>query len=128
MPARRPALTRAEHDELEAWARELPSSFLECRDLGHDLRPFRAWYDETESGYRRILRCRRCKSEKLQWLNLDGTVRSGGYDYADGYLKPPGTGVLDAGGRGVLRLVSTLRLIDHTDELEARRASRRSAS
>jgi hypothetical protein len=124
MPARRPVLTKREHDELEAWARELPDAFIRCRDFGHNWRPFRAFYDEQERGYRRVIKCRGCGTERAQMLDLDGAVRSGYYVHPDGYLKPHGTGVLDAGGRATLRLVSTLRMIEHADELQARRAKR----
>lgn len=115
MPARRPAQTRRANDEVTAWAQELPDAFIQCRDFGHLWRPFTASYDSQEKGYRRTIRCTRCRTERSQVLDLDGSVRSGHYSHPDGYLKPAGTGVLDAAGRGSLRLASTLRLIDRAE-------------
>lgn len=110
------AMSRVTHDAVSSWAADLPDSYLQCRDFGHTWRPFRASYDAAENGYRRIMRCGRCKAQRSQLLGLDGSIRSGAYDYADGYTKPAGTGVLDQGGRGTLRLESTLRLIGKDEQ------------
>lgn len=125
MPARRPAMSRADHAAFDPWAQELPEAFIQCRDFGHNWRAYRAFYDEREKGYRRVIQCTRCTTERTQLLDLDGSVRSGYYVHPDGYLKPAGTGVLDAGGRASLRLISTLKLIERGDELKPRRARRK---
>lgn len=109
---------RRRGDVLSQWAAKLPESYLLCRDLGHVWQPFRASYDKAANGYRRTLRCSRCKTERSQILNLDGVVRSGYYAYDDDYRAPAGTGNLDRNGRGTLRLESTLRLIETDDGSE----------
>lgn len=96
---------------LDTWAQSLPDAYIQCRDFGHSWRPFRAWLT-GEHTYSRTLRCQRCATERAQELSVSGHTLSSHYVYADGYTAPKGTGRLDAGDRDVLRLASTLRLID----------------
>lgn len=101
--------------QIAAWSAELPDAYLLCRDMGHLWRPYRATYVSEDQCYRRVLRCGRCRTERLQDIGLDGVILSGTYAYADGYVAPPGTGRLDTQARGSLRLESTLRLIGKDD-------------
>lgn len=101
---------------VSAWSETLPDKYLLCRDLGHTWRPYTARIDDEGTGYIRVMRCARCKTEREQALDRRGLVQSGGYHYPDGYQAPAGTGRLAADGRGALRLESTLRLIQKNGE------------
>jgi hypothetical protein len=109
--------------DVELWAQTLPDAYLLCRDIGHEWEPYRAWLDHEVSGYRRILRCRRCKCDRSQILTMSGHTTSASYDYPDGYQAPKGTGLLYGPDRDTLRLTSLLRLID--DSVTSIRAPRR---
>lgn len=106
---------------LGGWLGDLPSEFLLCRDLGHTWRPYRAWWDQTERAYQRVLRCGRCKSERVQTLSAQGHPLQGYYNYSDGYQAPKGTGRLVGEDRDVLRLESVLRLVGADDQEQAPR-------
>lgn len=107
-------------DSVGQWIQALPQGFIECRDLGHIWRPYRAWWDNDAKAYRRAMRCPRCFTERVQLLSASGAILSGHYVYAEGYSKPEGTGTLDADGRATLRLETTLRLVDETASDTAR--------
>lgn len=102
---------------LGGWVGGLPSEFLLCRDIGHTWRPYRAWWDNAEKGYQRVLRCGRCRSERVQLLSAQGHPLGGHYNYAEGYVAPKGTGRLVGEERDGLRLESVLRLVGE-DEVE----------
>jgi hypothetical protein len=98
-------------DQVGHWIAGLPQSFIECRDLGHVWRPSRAWWENAEREYRRVMICTRCSTERTQAVSSSGLVLSGHYTYADGYAKPAGTGNYDTNERAALRLESILRIV-----------------
>lgn len=98
-------------DAVGNWIQSLPQTFIECRDLGHVWRPWRASWNAAEREYRRILRCARCSTERTQSLSAGGLVLKGSYSYIDGYAKPEDTGHFDRSERAALRLESLLRLV-----------------
>lgn len=110
------ALTRVEDGTADPkavanWSHQLSDSFIMCRDMGHTWRPFKARYEQEMNAYNRVLRCGRCKTERLQTIGLDGLILSGNYIYPDGYQTPHGSGRITGTGRGALRLESTLRIL-----------------
>lgn len=111
----RPKRTR-EPDRMDVsqWAESLPDRFLLCRDMGHEWDPYRAWYDGEISGYRRVMRCRRCKADRTQVLSISGHIMSSSYEYEDGYAAPKGSGMLYGPDRDALRLTSIVRLVEAT--------------
>jgi hypothetical protein len=120
VPTRR-RLTRAvaagtaNPSEVAAWSESLPDRFIQCRDMGHTWRPFQASWDAEERCYRRVLKCSRCRTERVQLIGASGLILSGHYDYPDGYTAPAGTGRMDSDGRSALRLESVLRLVRNSD-------------
>jgi len=102
----------ANPDEVTHWAEELPDTYILCRDLGHNWRPFHAWWDANDRAFVRILRCRNCRGQREQVLDHLGRAVKNAYEYADGYQRPAGAGRMDADGRGALRLISMQRLMD----------------
>src|SRR5215471_10336451 len=102
-----------------AWAEELPSRFLACRDHGHAWSPYLASYVASSRQYRRTLRCHRCKTERTQMISQAGQIESGFYSYPDGYAMPPGAGGYTQAARNLCHLTSVVRLV----ESEQRKAS-----
>lgn len=70
---------------LETFAANLRETFVQCRELGHLWRPHTATYDRASRVYDRILRCTRCRTERVQEISELGHVLSNRYRYADGY-------------------------------------------
>lgn len=114
--ARRSAATTRRLD----WSDALPDAFILCRDIGHQWRPYRAWWSGPDKAYRRVLECTRCETTRTQLIDRRGHVSTGHYLYPEGYVSPPGMGRVDGAGRDALRLGSLLRLLD--DEGPARSA------
>lgn len=86
-------MARKTAEELEQAASELDDDYLLCRDLGH------AWkhqgFSRIEGGLiARRLRCRSCKTIRIDRITSIGTVYGRTYVYPDGYqLKGFGTAV-----------------------------------
>jgi hypothetical protein len=93
---------------------DLPAAFLACRDIGHAWRPLTASFEGEARQYRRVLRCSRCKTDRVQYLNVRGHVESTHYEYPDGYQRPPGSdfGPYDSAMRDAVHLTSVLRLVE----------------
>lgn len=70
---------------IESFAHGLTESFLACRELGHVWQPFTASYDKGSGAIDRKLRCRRCKTERVQVITMSGHVLSNHYRYSNGY-------------------------------------------
>lgn len=96
------------------WLSDLPASFLACRDIGHAWRPYTASWESAERRYRRVLRCSRCKADRVQFLDASGHVESTHYDYPDGYTRPAGSefGPYDAAMRNAVHLLGVTRLVE----------------
>ena len=101
-----------------SWAEQLPSSYLQCRDIGHSWKPLAASWVPADRQYHRELQCGRCRALRAQRLSSTGYVESSWYVYPDDYLMPPGS-TYDTAARAVVHLASVTQLID--------RAQRRSA-
>jgi len=86
---------------------------LQCRDFGHSWRPWSARWVESEKSYEQALRCQRCTSIRYRYLSARGSIIRSSYDYADGYVMPPGMGRLDGADRDHIRLTSVLRVMPH---------------
>jgi hypothetical protein len=97
--------------EVAAALDALPPAYLECRDLGHDWRPFTAAYIAKERHYSQSLRCSRCDAVRTRLLGPRGQRLGNWYDYPDGYLIE-GAGHLGEGARDGIRLRSVNRAID----------------
>jgi hypothetical protein len=92
-------------------AKRYPDEFLACRDFGHRLVPTDAAF--LQSGdIERILKCERCDVKRRQILDKNGYIKSGNYDYAEGYLMPHGTGRLDLHDRAVMRKTNVTRFLN----------------
>jgi hypothetical protein len=105
-------------DQVGQWIAALPQTFIECRDLGHIWTSHRAWWDNAERCYKRVMRCQRCAAERTQSLSSAGLVLSGHYSYVDDYSKPAGTGYFDRNERAALRLESVFRVLDDDEHAE----------
>lgn len=103
----------ASPDEVEKFATRLPETFLLCRELGHQWRPWDARWEANEQVWLRSLRCPRCFTVREQRLDDRGNILSGTYTYPDGYLHV-GFGRIAGEARGVLRLESVTRLASGT--------------
>lgn len=82
-----------EHERaVSEWEQQLTGSQLLCRDssIHHSWEPYTA--KKTVDGYERVLYCGRCGCRKVQRLDPEGYVVSSGMRYADGYLRPRGSG------------------------------------
>jgi len=99
------------------WASELPARFLACRDMGHAWQPFTAAWIPNQRQYQRVLRCSRCRTERIQYLSTTGQIESGSYVYPDGYAMPHGAGGYDQAARNLCHLANITRLIAHAREL-----------
>jgi hypothetical protein len=101
---------------VRALAKDMPDSFIQCRDLGHNWRPQTA--NETSAKarkagvfYERILVCPRCETQRFQQLSRRGEVIRNSYTYPQGYETPSGTGRIVGQARDVLRITGLLRIV-----------------
>jgi hypothetical protein len=96
------------------WIGDLPPTFLACRDMGHAWRPQTASFESAARQYRRVLRCQRCKADRVQYLSMRGHVESTHYVYPDGYTRPAGAefGPYDSAMRDVVHLTAVTRLVE----------------
>jgi len=97
------------------WAGDLPASFLLCRDMGHTWKPYTAEYLTGERQYRRVLRCARCHTERVQFLSITGHIEAGHYVYPDGYAMPKQSGGYTMAVRDLCHLTSVTRLIGDSE-------------
>ncbi|MCL1900568.1 MAG: hypothetical protein FWG11_08680 [Promicromonosporaceae bacterium] len=100
----------ADAREVAEFAAGLSESFLLCRELQHNWKPWTAQRDNEHNNYVRIIRCQRCKTAKHQRLSFTGTILSSHYDYPEGYVHA-NLGRIVGDGRDVLRLESLARLL-----------------
>lgn len=97
-------------DEAKAFARSLSDEYLLCREIGHQMRPWQAFYDEETRRFETALKCGRCKTQKWRVLTSTGAVVSVKYVHPEGYLHT-GKGRIVGTGRDSLRLESVMRLV-----------------
>lgn len=96
---------------IDQFAHGLSDGFLACRELGHNWQPFTATYDRDARVIDRRLRCRRCKTERVQVITSAGHVVSNHYKYAEGYqAKHVETGVRY--GRDTFRIEAVTRFLE----------------
>lgn len=105
----------ADDDEVRDFASGLTDSFLLCREIGHNWRPFFARWDPDENAYQRTLRCVRCKTQRHQWMSSSGSMLGNHYEYAEGY-QHKGLGRIVGEGRDHLRLESIQRLVEKQED------------
>jgi len=95
-------------DEVRELAEGMSDKFLQCRELTHNWLPFNVGR-HRDGGYERTLRCSRCRTRKIQHLDINGMlIGSPRYEHAEGYLVE-GMGRITSEGRGMLRVVSIAR-------------------
>lgn len=123
MPDLRRAPTYAAPDAVAEAARDMPDTYLECRDYAHAWRPLSA--SRTPTGFVRVRQCSRCHTERHEELSQHGGIVSSHYTYPDGYLLS-GLGRIAGDSRDALRLASIVRTIEHNQIAGGRR--RRKAS
>lgn len=97
---------------LEGFAHSLPARFLHCRELGHDWRPATAQWLGKQRAYERVLRCRSCRSEKVQVVNRHGGLVSTHLRYSAGYLAKHVEFGGTSGRRDQFRLEAIVRTIE----------------
>jgi len=96
---------------IETFAHGLTEGFLACRELGHVWQPFTATYDDNAKVIDRQLRCKRCKTTRVQLITMSGHVLSNHYRYANGYQATNvETGVRYS--RDVFRLEAVTRFLE----------------
>lgn len=100
----------ADPSEVADFAASLSESFLQCRELGHNWKPWTVRWLPEEVHYERALKCSRCHTERWQALTDRGAVLSGHYVYPDGYVVQ-GLGRIVGEGRDALRLESLTRAL-----------------
>lgn len=103
-----PTTSFATVDEVATFATHLPENYLLCREMGHNWRPYAASWEGDH--YERVIRCSRCKTERVQALSSTGSVLSSHYVYVDGY-QHQGLGRISGTGRDRLRLESMIRTV-----------------
>lgn len=90
-------------------AKRYPENMLACRDHGHSWKPLEAaWLQDGR--IERVLACERCEAHRVQFMDKDGYILGGHYDYADGYPMV-GVGRLDTDGRAIFRRTSVQKLL-----------------
>lgn len=99
----------AELKEVESFAQGLPDKYLECRELGHNWKPYTA-SSTGEGTWLRTLACNRCRTKREQEISDRGIVMKNQYIHPEGYLHA-GMGRIVGDGRGLLRLESITRSV-----------------
>lgn len=105
----------APRGEVESFAKGMRVSHLQCRELGHNWRPWVARYDSEHNAYERALRCTRCRTERWESIGLSGAKLGARYVYPEGYTAPEGMGRIVGEGRDALRLESLTRSLAAVD-------------
>lgn len=101
----------ADADEVASYAHELRTSYLLCRELQHNWKPWSASWDDEHHNYVRRIRCTRCHTVKHQRVSRTGGVLASHYEYPDGYLHAR-LGRIVGDARDTLRLESLMRSIN----------------
>lgn len=103
----------------DVFAHELPDRMLACRELGHVWQPYRVdpvIERRKVRGYERVMKCKQCKTERVQLLDSRGAVMRNGYRYSTGYLADH---VEKGFTRDTFRLESVTRWLDRHPPAEA---------
>jgi hypothetical protein len=95
----------------------IPDNFLECRDYGHNWKPYNAEVDNRRRFVKRIQQCGNCESFRSHKIST--AVRSRGqlipgsasYSHAEGYLNK-GHGRLTADAKDQIRWYNTELLLE----------------
>lgn len=83
-------------------ARSIPNNAIDCRDFGHNWKPFDGGRDGR--GWFRVMRCNSCKVTRHQKLDRGGDITKQWYDYSDN------PDYILTGGRMTKREHSAIRL------------------
>ena len=103
---------------MEEFAAGLSVSYLQCRELGHNWRPWVARNDTEHNCFERALRCTRCRTKRWEAISYSG-ASSDDYEYPEHYLTD-GIGRIVGEGRDALRLESLTRVLVSLDEHETK--------
>ena len=107
----------------DAWVRDLPDKFVDCRNDNHRWRTLRVDWDSEMHNYRKLDRCTSCRTDRERRIGRTGAVLSNRYTYPDNYRAPAGMGAYDKDSRAELRLAGVIRWIDKHAPAELREAS-----
>lgn len=101
--------------DIDAALATMAAGALDCRDYGHNWRPFDAWR-VARGAVEQRLRCQSCGTVRRRLLSRQGDVLAVGYVYPEGYLIA-GLGRLTGSDRGRVRLATLagLTVRDATD-------------
>ena len=125
-PARPPGDVPDDVFNVEAAIAGLPDAYVECRDLGHNIRPYAVAVVPQLGCYEVSVRCVRCRAytkTRLVEMSTGAVVTAWKTAYKDGYLVP-GMGRLDPDGRNLVRRTSCERFLAQFQVAEQRRALR----
>lgn len=100
----------ADLDSVQEFAEGLKETFLHCRELGHNWRPYTVGR-HPDGGFERVLRCSRCRTKRVQSITTRGIVMQNKYIHPEGYLLE-GLGRIVGDGRGLLRLEAIKRIVE----------------
>jgi hypothetical protein len=95
--------------EIDAWAENLPITFLQCRAAGLHNMTIRDQWPVGRGGFGQLRRCTRCRLEEKRFLNAAGFVVEKKPEYPPGYLAPKGTGRRTKRTNGMFRLKEATR-------------------
>lgn len=98
----------ADLDDVRDYAASIPTTWTECREVIHNLRPYDVKPTEN-GGYERIRRCSRCRTKRVDILDSHFTILHTKYEYPEGYQMERGHGRISSEGRNVFRGINTLR-------------------
>ena len=87
----------------------MDTAHVDCRDLTHAWEPYTA--AKEGGGYKRIVRCPRCGTRRIDLLTRAGGVRRRRYVYPENYLVK-GIGQLTGDTKNMMRLEGLKRLMN----------------
>lgn len=113
-------------DDMKAALETMPAGHVDCRDLGHQWKPFTAVYDDVSNSYDVVHRCPRCKTRRRRLLTSTGHVVGSSYNYneADHYLVH-GLGRIAGEAKDAVRLMGTTLFMASRPANPARKAAQR---
>lgn len=101
----------ADEDTVEQYLEGVEkAAWLQCREVGHDFRYYRA--EESDKGTQtrqviiRIRKCRRCTTKRFDTIviqNRRAHVERTKYEHPEGYLLAKGNGRIGTDGRDMIR-------------------------
>ena len=92
-----------DNSDVSSFIANLPNGFLQCRDHGHNWRPYDAYL--FDDGYEVHARCPSCKTVRIRFYDHRGyQTRTPNYRHPDGYLMTSGHGGFTVDDRAQVHL------------------------